>query len=84
MLTHLKLLHGKTDSAIGLFRYGCAMIQQFRRTFSANRSHGSHAKSDVEATFSLADACFRRIAVQLLMVCSHHMCFRNLEPPLTS
>ncbi|KAF5251852.1 hypothetical protein FANTH_3034 [Fusarium anthophilum] len=64
----IELLHGKTDSAIGLFRYGCAMIQQFRRTFSINRGLSSQTKSDVEATFSLADACFRRIAVQLLML----------------
>ncbi|SCV33277.1 uncharacterized protein FFFS_03705 [Fusarium fujikuroi] len=90
----LQLLHGKTDSAIGLFRYGCAMIRQFRRTFSINRSHGSRTKSDVEATFSLADACFRRIAVQLLMLMgdvdvgiwsSYHETFSNtLPPPETS
>lgn len=77
MLTHVKLLHGKTDSAISLFRYGCRMIHQFRKTFSTNRGHGSHTKSDVEATFNLADACFRRIAVQLLMVCLHHMYLRS-------
>ncbi|KLO93381.1 Uncharacterized protein LW94_9126 [Fusarium fujikuroi] len=86
----IELLHGKTDSTIGLFRYGCAMIRQFRRTFSINRSHGSRTKSDVEATFSLADACFRRIAVQLLMLMgdvdvgiwsSYHETFSNTPPP---
>ncbi|ENH65134.1 hypothetical protein FOC1_g10005986 [Fusarium oxysporum f. sp. cubense race 1] len=88
------LLHGKTDSAISLFRYGCRMIQQFRRTFSVSRGHGSHTKSDVEATFNLADACFRRIAVQLLMLMgdvdaglwsSYYKTFSNtLPPPNTS
>ncbi|TVY77288.1 Aspercryptin biosynthesis cluster-specific transcription regulator atnN [Fusarium oxysporum f. sp. cubense] len=86
----IELLHGKTDSAISLFRYGCRMIQQFRRTFSANRGHGSHTKSDVEATFNLADACFRRIAVQLLMLMgdvdaglrsSYYETFSNTLPP---
>ncbi|KAK2691229.1 hypothetical protein QWA68_009888 [Fusarium oxysporum] len=66
------------------------MIQQFRRTFSANRGHGSHTKSDVEATFNLADACFRRIAVQLLMLMgdvdaglwsSYYETFSNTLPP---
>ncbi|KAF6522433.1 hypothetical protein HZS61_013961 [Fusarium oxysporum f. sp. conglutinans] len=90
----IELLHGKTDSAISLFRYGCRMIQQFRRTFSVSRGHGSHTKSDVEATFNLADACFRRIAVQLLMLMgdvdaglwsSYYKTFSNtLPPPNTS
>lgn len=78
MLIRLQLLHGKTDSAIGLFRYGCAMIQQFRRSFSSNGGRRPQSNSDVETTFNLADACFRRIAVQLLMVCPHQMRFRNL------
>ncbi|RKL15238.1 hypothetical protein BFJ68_g5874 [Fusarium oxysporum] len=90
----IELLHGKTDSAISLFRYGCRMIHQFRKTFSTNRGHGSHTKSDVEATFNLVDACFRRIAVQLLMLMgdvdaglwsSYYETFRNtLPPPETS
>ncbi|KAI1041384.1 hypothetical protein LB505_005666 [Fusarium chuoi] len=61
------------------------MIQQFRRTFSANRSHGSRTKSDIEATFSLADACFRRIAlmgdVDVGIWSSYHETFSNTLPP---
>ncbi|KAF5568599.1 hypothetical protein FNAPI_144 [Fusarium napiforme] len=86
----IELLHGKTDSAIGLFRYGCAMIQQFRRNFSSHGRRRPHSNSDVEATFNLADACFRRIAVQLLMLLgdvdagvwtSYRETFSNTLPP---
>ncbi|KAF4422233.1 hypothetical protein F53441_14290 [Fusarium austroafricanum] len=88
----IELLQGKTDSALGLFKYGCRMIQQFRKN-----KPGSRPCSDIEATFNLADACFKRIAVQLLMLMgdvdaglwtSFHDTFTNTQPltetPFTS
>ncbi|XEU95859.1 hypothetical protein FSHL1_001144 [Fusarium sambucinum] len=54
----IELLQGKTESAINLFKYGCSMIQQ---------SKMKHAPfSDAEETIDLAEACFKRIAVQFL------------------
>ncbi|KAM0236953.1 hypothetical protein ACHAP5_009240 [Fusarium lateritium] len=60
-----KLLQGKTDSAIVLFKYGCRMIQHLK-TLSTARDAGGQAYSDVEDTFSLVQASFKRIAVQIL------------------
>ncbi|CAJ0547254.1 Ff.00g018810.m01.CDS01 [Fusarium sp. VM40] len=62
----IELLQGKTDSAITLFKYGCRMIQQFRKSLSNARDAGERSCSDVEDTLGLVQACFRRIAVQIL------------------
>ncbi|OBS19120.1 hypothetical protein FPOA_10844 [Fusarium poae] len=56
----IELLQGKTESAIGLFKYGCSMIRQFRSSTKHTLS------SDVQETINLAEACFKRIAVQFL------------------
>ncbi|KAF4952235.1 hypothetical protein FSARC_12700 [Fusarium sarcochroum] len=64
----IELLQGKTDSAINLFKYGCQMIQQFRQASVSTRKHGASRYSDAEATLRLAEACFKRIAAQLLML----------------
>jgi hypothetical protein len=45
------------------------MIQQFRKSLSTARDAGERSCSDVEHTLGLVQACFRRIAVQILMVC---------------
>ncbi|KAM0262650.1 hypothetical protein ACHAPA_009163 [Fusarium lateritium] len=65
-VNQFKLLQGKTDSAIVLFKYGCRMIQQFRKTLSTARDAGGQSYSDVEDTFGLVQASFKRIAVQIL------------------
>ncbi|KAJ4247808.1 hypothetical protein NW762_013017 [Fusarium torreyae] len=64
----IELLQGKTDSAISLFKYGCNMIQQFRKSAASTRKSGACRYSDAEVTLRLAEACLKRIAAQLLML----------------
>ncbi|KAG8360319.1 hypothetical protein FVEN_g2310 [Fusarium venenatum] len=56
----IELLQGETESAICLFKYGCSMIRQHRSKIEKAPC------SDVEETIKLAEACFKRIAVQFL------------------
>ncbi|KAF5018067.1 hypothetical protein F66182_9966 [Fusarium sp. NRRL 66182] len=68
MLIDFKILQGKTDSAIGLFKYGCSMIQQFRKSLASSIKPTVGPCSDVKTLFRLAEACLKRIAVHLLML----------------
>lgn len=61
----IELLQGKTQSAIGLFKYGCSMIQQHRKDSPRCKTKDGPG-SDIEETLSLAEGCFKRIAVQFL------------------
>lgn len=62
-----KLLQGNTESAISLFKYGCSMIQQHRKNSPRFKAKDG-PRSDIEETLNLAEACFKRIAVQFLTV----------------
>ncbi|RGP79045.1 sarcosine oxidase [Fusarium longipes] len=64
----IELLQGKTESAISLFRYGCSMIQQYRKTRPSTYTTMNSPCTDAEETFRLAEACLKRIAVQFLTV----------------
>ncbi|QPC73045.1 hypothetical protein HYE68_003797 [Fusarium pseudograminearum] len=61
----IELLQGKTESAIGLFKYGCSMIQQHRKDLPRCKTKDGPV-SDIEETLNLAEACFKRIAVHSL------------------
>ncbi|CAG7559695.1 unnamed protein product [Fusarium equiseti] len=65
----IELLQGKTDSAIGLFKYGCNMIQQHRNSSPKDKTD-TNLYSDTVETFKLVEACFKRIAVQFLTLIS--------------
>ncbi|KAJ3537250.1 hypothetical protein NM208_g6392 [Fusarium decemcellulare] len=67
-LIRLEILQGKTESAIGLFKYGCKMIQQSRATSDQNISPTGYSSHDAQAIFRLAEAIFKRIAVQISML----------------
>lgn len=72
----IKVLQGKTESAISLFKYGCGMIQQYQSTIcSINQFGNCHLnpgfRSDAAMTLQLAKALFKRIAVQIYMVRKH-------------
>lgn len=68
-----KLLQGKTESAIGLFKYGCSMIQQYKKPSSCESKTKRHPCSDAEQILTLAETCFKRVGVQILTVGLH--CF---------
>ncbi|KAF5238157.1 hypothetical protein FAUST_5671 [Fusarium austroamericanum] len=65
----IELLQGNTESAISLFKYGCSMIQQHRKNSPRFKAKDG-PKSDIEETLNLAEACFKRIAVQFLTLMS--------------
>ncbi|PTD09770.1 hypothetical protein FCULG_00007362 [Fusarium culmorum] len=69
IFTCIELLQGKTESAIGLFKYGCSMIQQHRKD-SPRCKIKDGPSSDMEDTLNLTEACFKRIAVQFLTLMS--------------
>ncbi|CAH0047380.1 unnamed protein product, partial [Clonostachys solani] len=65
----IEILRGKIKSAINLFKHGCEMMWQLRRTQASRLRLGT----DVERTFYLAEAFFKRLAVQISMVCFYHV-----------
>ncbi|CAG1964897.1 unnamed protein product [Fusarium graminearum] len=65
----IELLQGNTESAISLFKYGCSMIQQHRKNSPRFKAKDG-PRSDIEETLNLAEACFKRIAVQFLTLMS--------------
>ncbi|CAI6089446.1 unnamed protein product, partial [Clonostachys chloroleuca] len=65
----IEILRGKIKSAINLFQHGCQMMWQLKRTQASRLRSGS----EMERTFYLAEAFFRRLAVQISMVCFYHV-----------
>ncbi|VUC30156.1 unnamed protein product, partial [Clonostachys rosea] len=60
----IEILCGKIKSAINLFKHGCEMMWQLKRTQASRLRSGTAA----ERTFYLAEAFFKRLAVQISML----------------
>lgn len=72
-----KVLQGKIESAIALFKYGSKMIQQYQSDICSVNQFGNcylnpQLRSDAVVTLQLAKALFKRIAVQIYMVRRQH------------
>ncbi|KAL2694759.1 hypothetical protein Neosp_001346 [[Neocosmospora] mangrovei] len=68
-----KVLQGKIESAIALFKYGSKMIQQYQSDICSVNQFGNcylnpGLRSDAIMTLQLAKALFKRIAVQIYML----------------
>jgi hypothetical protein len=69
----IKVLQGKIESAIALFKYGSKIIQQYQSDICSVNQFGNcylnpQLRSDAAMTLQLVKALFKRIAVQIYMV----------------